>query len=243
MSPTFFAFSIILSSMDERFINETEKLKGTWQKHTSSTLRDYLVKDVEDPRINVQSILTRHWLIKQLFGEKFEFLMEHEIRFAIVMNWLLLLLKKNIRTNQLQSILYSLIEKQKDAYGIEIPPYISETFSMLSMPNYICDALNLPASDSAEGIIPEYLISTFGRIWKEILADERHEKISVLESACGSANDYRFIDAFGIGKFLDYAGIDLCEKNVCNAKRMFPEIDFKVGNAIEIQAGDKEYDL
>ncbi len=228
--------------MEEHFQKETERLVRSWSKHNSLVLRDHLVKDVEDPRINVQSILTRHWLINQLFGDKYDDLMEHEIRFALVMNWLLALLKKNVRTSQLQTILYCLIEKQNSAEGITIPSYVFETFSKLAVPNYICNALSLPASECAEGIIPDYIISTFGRIWKEILADERHEKISVLESACGSANDYRFIDAFGIGKFLDYAGIDLCEKNVCNAKRMFPEIDFKVGNAIEIQAGDKEYD-
>ena len=228
--------------MDEHFIIETEKLKETWQKHKGSILRDYLVKDVEDPRINVQSILTRHWMIKELFGDTYEDLMEHEIRFALVMNWLLTLLKKNVRTGQLQAILYSLIEKQKDAEGIEIPSYVSETFSRLAMPNYICGALNLPASDSADGIIPEYLVSTFSRVWKEMLVCEEHKKISVLEPACGSANDYRFIHAFGISRFLDYTGFDLSEKNVRNAKTMFPDVNFKVGNAIEIQGEDKEFD-
>lgn len=228
--------------MEERFINETEQLVKSWSKHNSLVLRDYLVKDVEDPRINVQSILTRHWLINQLFGDKYDDLMEHEIRFALVMNWLLILLKKNVRTSQLQAILYCLIEKQNNAEGIEIPFYISETFSKLAMPNYISDALNLPASDDTEGIIPEYIISTFGRIWKEILSDERHEKISVLEPACGSANDYRFINAFGLAGFLNYYGFDLCQKNVFNAKQMLPDINFSVGNAIEIQAKDNAYD-
>ena len=228
--------------MEERFIIETENLKGVWQKHKGTVLRDYLIKDVEDPRINVQSILTRHWLIKQLFGDKFDELMEHEIRFAIVMNWFLRLLKKNIKTSQLQAILYCLIEKQKDAEGIEIPSYISETFSMLAMPNYICDALNLPESDGADGILPEYLVSTFSRVWKEMLSSEEHERISVLEPACGSANDYRFLDAFGIARFLEYTGFDLCEKNVQNAQKMFPEINFIVGNAIEIDEAENEYD-
>lgn len=228
--------------MEECLIIESEKLKGTWQKYKGTVLRDYLVKDVEDPRINVQSILTRHWLIKQLFGEKFNDLMEHEICFAIFMNWLLTLLKKNVKTNQLQSILYCLIEKQKNAEGIEIPAYISETFSMLSLPNYICNALNLPESSSAEAIIPEGLLGTFGRIWKEILTDEYSAEITVLEPACGSANDYRFFDDFGIAEFLKYTGFDLCEKNVYNARKMFPEVNFITGNAIEIQALENEYD-
>ena len=228
--------------MEEHFQKETEGLVRSWSKHNSLVLRDYLVKDVENPGINVQSILTRHWLINQLFGDKYDDLMEHEIRFALVMNWLLKLLKKNVKTSRLQAILYSLIEKQNDAEGIEIPLYISETFSMLAMPNYISDALNLPASDDSKGIIPEYIISTFGRIWKEILVNEEHEKISVLEPACGSANDYRFINAFGLAGFLNYNGFDLCQKNVFNARQMFPDVNFSVGNAIEIQAQDNSYD-
>ena len=229
--------------MKVSFKVETEKLKGNWQKHKRSVLRDYLVKDVEDPRINVQSILTRHWLVKQLFGQKLDELMEHEIRFALVMNWLLKLLKKNIKTSHLKAIFYSLIEKQKDAEGIEIPSYISDTFSSLCMPNYICDALSIPESDSSYGIIPEYLLSTFSRIWKEMLVEEQHKKITVLEPACGSANDYRFIDSFGIARFLDYTGFDLCEKNIRNAKMMFPEINFDMGNVIEIEAEENCFDF
>ena len=47
-----------------------------------------LVQGVEDPRINVQSILTRHFLIEQLFGNRFAEVTEAELRFAVVMNWL-----------------------------------------------------------------------------------------------------------------------------------------------------------
>ena len=71
---------------------------------------------------------------------------------------------------------------------------------------------------------------------------EEYEKISVLEPACGSANDYRFIEAFDISRFLDYTGFDLSEKNICNAQKLFPEVNFIVGNAIEIQAKENEYD-
>ena len=58
----------IYKYMDEHLKIETEKLRQSWSKYDRAVLRNYLIKDVEDPRINVQSILTRHWLIKQLFG-------------------------------------------------------------------------------------------------------------------------------------------------------------------------------
>ena len=228
--------------MEERFNIETENLKSSWSKYDRSVLRDYLVKDVQEPRINIQSILTRHWLIRQLFGNKYEELMEHEIRFSFVMNWLLGLIKKQIRIDQLQAILESLISKQEKAGSIIIPSYITETFSKLALPNYICDALNLTEIEDAGEVIPEYLISTFERIWKEVLEQEQADKITLLEHACGSANDYRFIDSFGISKFVNYFGYDLCEKNILNAKHMFPEANFEIGNVLDIQDKDKSHD-
>ena len=228
--------------MEGRFRNETEKLRQSWSKYDRDTLRDYLVKDVEDPRINIQSILTRHWLIKQLFGNEFAELMEHELRFSLVMNGLLKLIKNNTRTYQLQTILDALICGNNNAESITVPSYISQTFSLLSMPNYICDALNLPFVEDSKGIIPEYLTSTFARIWDDMLADKKSQRISVLEPACGSANDYRFLDTFGVSKFIYYKGFDLSEKNIRNAKMMFPKVDFNVGNILEISAEDDAFD-
>src|ERR1051326_1394858 len=70
---------------------ESEKLVRSWMQHESAKLRDYLVAGVEDPRINLQSILSRHFLIRSIFGQKFHVLMEHECRFGAVMNWLTVL--------------------------------------------------------------------------------------------------------------------------------------------------------
>ena len=168
--------------------------------------------------------------------------MRHELRFSLVMNWLLKLLKQQIKVGQLQAILDALITKETEAEGIEIPSYISDTFATLALPNYICDVLNWTPVESTDEPIPEYLLSTFQRIWSEVLAEEQSQRISVLEPACGSANDYRFIESFGISRFIDYTGFDLCEKNIHNAKQMFPEVDFKTGNILEIQAEDNTLD-
>ena len=56
-------------------------------QHESAKLREYLVVGIEDPRINLQSILSRHFLLRALFGDKFRELMEHECRFAAIVNW------------------------------------------------------------------------------------------------------------------------------------------------------------
>lgn len=228
--------------MEEKLELETQRLTKSWMRHDQKILRDYLVQDVEDPRINVQSILTRHFLIRQLFGEQFDDLMKHELRFGLVMNWLLRLLKKPIRLWQLHAILDALLTGEDHAEGLEIPSYITETFASLVLPNYICDAFSGCPTETAEDSIPAYLLSTFQTIWREVLACEHAQRIFVLEPACGSANDFRFIDAYGIGQFLNYTGFDLCEKNIRNAKQMFPEVSFNVGNVLEIGVEDKTFD-
>ena len=152
------------------------------------------------------------------------------------------MLKQQVKVDQLQAVLDALITKENKAEGIDIPSYISQTFATLALPNYICDLLNWTPVESTDEPIPEFLLSTFQRIWSEVLAEEQPQRISVLEPACGSANDYRFIESFGISRFIDYKGFDLCEKNTHNAKQMFPEVDFKTGNVLEIQTEDKTFD-
>src|SRR5215813_6066871 len=74
--------------MKEALRQESEKLARCWMQHEAIWLRDYLVAGVEDPRCNIQSILSRHFLVRSIFGNQFEELFEQEIRFGAVMNWL-----------------------------------------------------------------------------------------------------------------------------------------------------------
>ncbi|MHC4395004.1 MAG: class I SAM-dependent methyltransferase [Planctomycetota bacterium] len=232
-----------LSIVEECLKQETERLTKSWMQYDRATLRNYLVQDEQDPRINVQSILTRHFLIERLFGRQFAGVMEQELRFALVVNWLLTLLKRPVRAEQLRTVLDTLLGgKDNGADEIEIPQFISETFASLAVPNYICDLFSWAPVEITEAHIPEYLVVTFQTIWQEILECEQPENIFVVEPACGSANDYRFIDAFSFAKFLNYTGFDLCEKNIRNAKKMFPDVRFEVGNVFAIDATDNTFD-
>ncbi|HEX8510759.1 MAG TPA: class I SAM-dependent methyltransferase, partial [Propionibacteriaceae bacterium] len=47
--------------------------------------------------------------------------------------------------------------------------------------------------------------------------------------------DYRAMADYGVARFLDYTGIDLNEKNIRNAKRRFPDVDFRVGSILSLQ--------
>ena len=78
---------------------------------------------------------------------------------------------------------------------------------------------------------------------KITFAPEHCERLSVLEPASGSANEYRFLNAYGITAFIDYNGFDLCEKNVINARKQFPDARFETANVFEIKSPDQSFDL
>ncbi len=72
---------------------------------------------------------------------------------------------------------------------------------------------------------------------------ETPRPIRVLEPACGSANDYRFLHQFGLARVIRYTGFDLCDKNVGNARSLFPETEIGVGNVLEIGFPNHAFDL
>ena len=113
----------------------------------------------------------------------------------------------------------------------------------IQIPNYIKDFLTGTRAQNSQSTRNGNCLDTFLSIWKEVLSHETPQHISVLEPACGSANDYRFLDACGIARLIDYTGFDLCGKNVQNAQAMFPGVQFEVGNIFEINSLDDSFDF
>jgi SAM-dependent methyltransferase len=171
--------------MKPSLLSESENLKKAWASKTSSKLRTYLVSGIQDPRSNIQSILTRHFLIRQLFGHAFDELAAQELWHAMKLN--------SDRTD------------------------------------------NRPVTEEEK--------EQFQSQWRDAMAQTATTPISVLEAACGSANDYRFFDAYGLARFLRYSGFDLSESNIVNAREMFPGIDFRCGNVFEISREDASEDF
>jgi len=236
--------------MDESLRLETEKLARSWRQYDAPFLRDYLVADVEDPRINVQSILSRHFLIATLFGEKFRELGLEELRFAGAMNWLAHLARNSGGAEESRAVVHALEHGADNAEGFPIPHFIAETFrslpiclGQLAIPNYIRDLLvsadGLPMPPEPQA--PSF--DTFATLWRTALSREQPPPMAVLEPACGSANDYRFLEAYGLARLIHYSGFDLCEKNVANARAMFPNTRIRAGNVFEIAAPDQSFDL
>jgi hypothetical protein len=216
--------------MEEFLRLETEKLVRSWTQYDAPFLRDYLVADVEDPRINVQSILSRHFLIATLFGDKFRELVLHELRFAAAMNWLANLAGNSGGAEESRAVLHALEHGADNAEGLPIPHYLSATFRSLPLghgeliiPNYIRDFLvraeDAPPRPGHQA--PGY--NTFVSLWRTALSPEQPPPVSVLEPACGSANDYRFLEGCGLARF--------------------PDARFLPGNVFEIAAPDQAYEL
>jgi SAM-dependent methyltransferase len=82
----------------------------------------------------------------------------------------------------------------------------------------------------------------FADAWTAALASQPSGGLSVVEAACGSANDYRFFVRYGLGRLLNYTGFDLTRANIENCRRMFPGVDFRVGDVQSIDAADASYD-
>jgi ubiquinone/menaquinone biosynthesis C-methylase UbiE len=234
---------------------ETEKLIRSWMRHEPEHLGAYLVSGVEDPRINVQSIFTRHFLLRELFGDRFERLMFEECRFAAALNWLMTLGEELNDADLRAALLHALRQASDNAEGLIIPGFLSDAFRALPLPadslcpievpNYVEQLLERPSDESQSSPDPQTL-HTFVRLWRsvlQVLASNGSNRLLVLEPACGSANEYGFLDSAGVTRLIDYHGFDLCEKNVLNARKRFPNARFNEGNVFEIKAADKSFDL
>src|SRR5947209_14762449 len=128
--------------MNESLKAETEKLGRARMQHDSAWLKDYLVAGVEDPRLNLQSILARHFLVREFAGERFAALMGHEYRFAAALSWLMKLPAQAVTAEDFEAILHGLRRGADNAEGLEIPRYVLRIFQALpaeslGVPNYI----------------------------------------------------------------------------------------------------------
>jgi SAM-dependent methyltransferase len=227
-------------------------------QHDTGMLRDYLVAGVEDPRLNVQSVLSRHFLTRALTGDRFSGLMEQEIRFAAAMNCLAGLVEKAHDAEEVELILYALRRGADNAEGMEIPEFLVRAFAALptggdtNIPNYIETFLSGTEFVSGQSQPHQPSLDTFRQLWSQALAPEgsasqlstiNPQPLTVLEPACGSANDYRFLHAYGLARLVRYTGFDLCAKNIENARALFLDVSFAVGNVFDIPAPDKAFDL
>jgi len=188
---------------------ERRLLKQAWVNVPQERLQGYLVSSMQNPVINVQSILARHELIRELDGDMHDGLMEEELRWAVEKN-------RGLRTRR-QELLR---EHGADFKAIKRSGKWQEAYD-----------------EVMSGEQP------YAEAWTKALdAGPEASRTSVIEAACGSANDYRFFHSYGLAGRVDYTGIDITEANIQNCRKMFPGVDFRVGDVQDLPVADNSYD-
>jgi ubiquinone/menaquinone biosynthesis C-methylase UbiE len=200
-------FGTAIGGRVERRI-ERYLLERAWADINPEHLSTYLVRGYQNPVINVQSILARHELIKEISGESYDKLMDDELRWAA---------EKHRAWRQ-----------RKRDLQVEL----GMDFAEIKRAGKWQAAYDEVIGDQ----------NRFSAAWTDALRGESGPRLSVIEAACGSANDYRFFDSYGMAPLLSYTGFDLTQKNITNARRMFPDVDFRVGDVQDIEAADRSYD-
>jgi len=184
---------------------ENVALAQSWDRHTSEHLEKYLISEVEDPRINCQSILTRSLIVDTLWPGEFSDMIDADLRFGATQTWLLNQLKAGVGKESLLAD----IQQKKDT----VPDLVLSSFEWLQsencpVPDYISDALFAGDPQMQDGL-NDNALDVFSTIWQCELNGREHPPISLLEPACGSANDFRFMEPYGLEPFLTYAGFDI----------------------------------
>jgi ubiquinone/menaquinone biosynthesis C-methylase UbiE len=183
-------------------------LERAWVDTKPKRLRRYLVGGFQNPVINVQSILARHELIREVDGGLHDELMEEELRWAVEKH-------RALRNRQ---------RELPGEHGMEWKEIKRSGIWRAAYKEIMADQ------------------GRFAVAWTEALRAEPDRRLSVIEPACGSANDYRYFVSYGMAPLVSYTGFDLTQTNITNAHRMFPDVDFRVGDVQDIDAADGSYD-
>lgn len=187
--------------------SESATLKRSWARHDPGALEEYLVSGYQNPRVNAQSMLMRHYLVRELFGDKFDALAHEELEHCVKATKAL-----QARAKELGVKMGSFLNSEKRADVLRVSEVISDWED------------------------------TYEKRWAETLEECKADPIKVIEFACGSANDYRYFDSYGVARFLDYTGVDLNDNNIANAGRRFPGVDFQVQSILDLPFEDRSFE-
>ncbi len=204
---------------------ENERLRASWDCFAAEHLATYLSVEEQDQRINTHSILTRALLADTLWPGRFAGLIDEELRFGLVMTWLLQQRKAGVERHDLLRWLSS-----PDPHP-RVPGFIADTAAWLQssdcpIADYVTEVLMFTDPDRPPWHLFDPAFDTFRGLWSIQLAGLAAERISLLEIACGSGNDFKAIRDFGLAEHVAYSGLDISWKNIANARDRFRGVDF-----------------
>lgn len=220
---------------------ENERLRLSWNWMPEAHLATYLGVMEQDQRINTHSILTRALLADTLWPGMFDGLINEELRFGVVMTWLL----EQVKSGRDR---FKLIDDMcSPTRAAAFPTVMQETVAWLQtsscpITDYASEALMHVPLDQPHSYLSESALNTFMMLWSSQLADLRADRITVIEIACGSGNDYKAIRDFGLAAHISYSGFDISWKNVRNAQVLFPGVNFFEASVLDSGLLDNAFD-
>lgn len=214
---------------------EGRVLADHWSRYGRKWLDSYLIQDVEHPAINAQSILVRSFLVDRLFPGRFVTTIEAELHFSACACHVL----QQAREGRLREFYDAIRDPDQDPM---LPDFLRKDFRAARGGGF--DLVQL-VTDLASRITLgfEDFLSPFQSIWQGHLQGLTACRPRLIEMGCGSANDYRFWNSFGIASHLDYVGIDVCAANIRNAKLRFSDTHFAVGDVCSLEEADRSFDV
>ena len=224
--------------MTTNFAAESENLRNAWLRHPPGFLDSYLVQGVENPCINPQSVTIRALLVDTLLPGQHRDLAEQEMLYAACACTTIAAAGRglfDLFTGALEG------EPAADA-ALPVPAFLKEIrdkkpplpFSLRGVWQQVFQSILNSYSN---------FTSPFEPLWRERLASAKTDRPSLIEVACGSANDFRYFPRYGLDALIDYTGVDICPTNVANAQRRCPTGTFREGNALALPFPDKSFDF
>lgn len=218
---------------------EGKESAAEWSRHGKAYLDSYLIQEVEHPAINPQSILLRAFFLDRLAPGKFAQQIDEELYFSACACFALL----GQREGWLPELYAQLL--RSDATD-DLPEFLRPAFHEAHASRFEIQALfDELAKCLTLGF--EFFHSPFRQPWREVCGTiapaSKAATPRTLELACGSANDYRFFDDYGLASHLAYTGIDVCPENIENARQRFPSIEFEVDDVAKLDQSDGAFDI
>jgi len=220
---------------------EAQNLAQAWSVHGRAKLDSYLVQEVENPCFNPQSVLVRNLFADVLTGGAQSALINEELYYSACATFAVLGHREGWFGNLLESI-RAAADGGDDS---SLPDFLKSEFQENAGPSFSVAELFNELDQRLPSNFGDDFISPFAARWKQELdqVEVAPSRPRVLELAMGSANDARYFPNYGIGRHLNFTGIDICPENVANARSRWPEATFEVGDAMNLPFDDGTFDV
>ncbi len=227
-----------ITVMDIPFKLESEKLREAWLRHPAEFLDSYLVHGIENPCFNPQSVLLRHLIVEAVLRGWHGELARHERLYSAAACTILQAASRGL----FDPFTAALEGETTGGRGLALPPFLE---AARQQSGELPFSLRRLWQDLLRAMLGSYVnfASPFEALWQSALADAPATKATLLEAACGSANDLRYFPRYGLDRLVEITGVDLCAANVANARRRCPGGTFLEADALDLPFPDKSFDF